>query len=164
MPLTRKNGIHSILDPIQVLCGKCDEFLLHRIYLFILAGITCCNKLTNTSNEKILFLIVLFIGNLAMSAATYRVKYDVLAQKPTNFTVVVGYERLTINNNAYALCRMNPITSYGLTFDSYLYGEDWNGMLAISQKPIEFQNDSWTIVSGYVILFDNKAFLANKIN
>lgn len=114
--------------------------------------------------KKILFLIVLFIGSLAMSAATYRVKYDVLAQKPTNFTVVVGYERLTINNNAYALCRMNPITSYSLTFDSYLYGEDWNGMLAISQKPIEFQNDSWTIVSGYVILFDNKAFLANKIN
>lgn len=47
--------------------------------------------------KKIILLLVLLVSAIAVNAATYRVKYDVQNQRSTNFTVSVGYDRLTIN-------------------------------------------------------------------
>lgn len=49
--------------------------------------------------KKIILLLVLLVSAIAMNAATYRVKYDVQNQRSTNFTVSVGYDRLTINQS-----------------------------------------------------------------
>ena len=72
--------------------------------------------------NKFILLLVLLVSAIAVNAATYRVKYDVQNQRSTNFSVSVGYDRLTINQSSYSLQRMGTITSHGLTFDSYAYG------------------------------------------
>lgn len=114
--------------------------------------------------KKIILLLVLLISTIAVNAATYRVKYDVQNQRSTNFTISVGYDRLTINQTGYSLRRMGTITSSGLTFDSYAYGSGGNGMFCVSTTSISIKKDWLTTLSGYVIIIDNKAYLADKIN
>ena len=114
--------------------------------------------------KKIILLLVLLVSAIAVNAATYRVKYDVQNQRSTNFTASVGYDRLTINQTGYSLRRMGTITSSGITFDSYAYGSGSNGMFCVSTTSISIKKDWLTTLSGYVIMIDNKAYLADKIN
>lgn len=114
--------------------------------------------------KKIILIFVLLISTIAVKAATYRVKYDVENQRSTNFTVSVSYDRLTINQSSYSLRRMGTITSSGITFDSYAYGSEGNGMFCVSTTSINIKKDWITTLSGYVIMIDNKAYLADKIN
>lgn len=114
--------------------------------------------------KKIILLLVILVSTIAVNAATYRVKYDVQNQRPTNFTVTIGYDRLTINQNVYTLRRMGTITSSGITFDSYAYGSGSNGMFCVSTSSIDIKKDWLTTLSGYIIMIDNKAYLADKIN
>ena len=114
--------------------------------------------------KKIILLLVLLVSAIAVNAATYRVKYDVLNQRSVNFTFNVGYDRLTINQSSYSLQRMGTITSHGLTFDSYAYGSGSNGAFAVSTTSISFEKDWLNTISSYIIMIDNKAYLADKIN
>lgn len=114
--------------------------------------------------KKIILILVLLVSTIAVNASTYRVKYDVLNQRPTNFIVTVGYDRLTINRNAYTLRRLGTITNSGLTFDSYAYGSDSNGMFCVCTSSIDIKKDWLTTLSGYLIIIDSKAYLADKIN
>ena len=114
--------------------------------------------------KKIILLLVLLISTIAVNAATYRVKYDVQNQRSTNFTITVGYDRLTINQTVYSLRRMGTITSSGVSFDSYAYGSGSNGMFCVSTTTISVKKDWLTTLSGYIIMIDNKAYLADKIN
>ncbi len=114
--------------------------------------------------KKVLLLLILIESALAVSAATYRVKYDIQNERSTNFTITVSYDRLVIGNNTYSLRRMGSITSSGLTFDSYAYGAGENRMFCISTSSINIKKDWLTTLSGYMIIIDNKAYLADKIN
>lgn len=108
--------------------------------------------------------MVLLICAIAANAATYRVKYDVNNQRSASFIVKVESNRLTIGSNAYPLRRMGTITSSGLTFNSYAYGSGENGMFCISTTSITVEKNLFTKLTGYIIMIDNKAYLAEKIN
>ncbi len=108
--------------------------------------------------------MVLLICAVAANAATYRVKYDVNNQRTTSFIVKVESNRLTIGSTAYDLRRMGTITSSGLTFNSYAYGSSENGMFCISTTSITIEKNRFTKLTGYVVMIDNKAYLAERIN
>lgn len=108
--------------------------------------------------------MVLLICAVAANAATYRVKYDVNNQRTTSFIVKVESNRLTIGSTAYDLRRMGTITSSDLTFNSYAYGSSENGMFCISTTSITIEKNRFTKLTGYVVMIDNKAYLAERIN
>lgn len=113
--------------------------------------------------KKTIILLILMISVVVANAATYRVKYDVLNQQTTSFTVQVNSDRLVIGNNAFSLRRMGTITNSGLTFNSYAYGSR-EGMFCVSTTSITVEKNMFTRYTGYIIMIDNKAYLADKIN
>lgn len=114
--------------------------------------------------KKSIFFMVLLFCTLVANATTYRVKYDVNNQSTTSFIVRVESHRLTIGSNAYHLRRMGTITSSGLTFDSYAYGSSENGMSCVATTSITIDKDIFTKLSGYIIIIDNKPYIADKLN
>lgn len=114
--------------------------------------------------KKLIFFMVLLFCTIVANATTYRVKYDVNNQSYTSFIVRVESNRLTIGSNAYLLRRMGTITSSGLTFDSYAYGSSENGMFCVSTSSITVKKDLFTKLTGYIVIIDKKAYLAEKIN
>ena len=114
--------------------------------------------------KKLIFFMVLVFCTIVANATTYRVKYDVNNQSYTSFIVRVESNRLTIGSNAYLLRRMGTITSSGLTFDSYAYGSSENGMFCVSTSSITVEKDLFTKLTGYIVIIDKKAYLAEKIN
>ena len=108
--------------------------------------------------------MVLLFCTIVANATTYRVKYDVNNQSYTSFIVRVESNRLTIGSNAYLLRRMGTITSSGLTFDSYAYGSSENGMFCVATSSITVEKDLFTKLTGYIVIVDKKAYLAEKIN
>lgn len=113
--------------------------------------------------KKFILTFILVIVAVAAQAATYRVKYDVQNERSTNFTVVVNSNRLTIGNNSYDLRRMGTITNSGITFDSYAYGLTGNGMFCVSTNSITVEKGLWNKLTGYIIIIDQKAYLADKV-
>jgi hypothetical protein len=113
--------------------------------------------------KKILFVFLLSMIAIAVNAATYRVKYDVNNERSTSFVVTVNADQVTINNNRYTLRRLGTITNSGITFNSYCYGAH-DGMFCVSTSSISIKKDWLTTISGYIILIDNKPYLADKIN
>ena len=114
--------------------------------------------------KKLIFFMVLLFCTIVANATTYRVKYDVNNQSYTSFIVRVESNRLTIGSNAYLLRRMGTITSSGLTFDSYAYGSSENGMFCVATTSITIDKDIFTKLSGYIIIIDNKPYIADKLN
>lgn len=114
--------------------------------------------------KKTFIFMVLLICTVAVNAATYRVKYDVNNQRTTSFIVKVESNRLTIRSTAYDLRRMGTITSSGLAFNSYAYGSSENGMFCVSTTSITIEKNQFTKLTGYIVMIDNKAYLAEKIN
>jgi len=113
--------------------------------------------------KKILFLILMVISCVAAQAATYRVTYDVNNQKKTTFTVTVNSDRLAIGQNVYTLRQLGTITNSGLVFNSYMYGQNQK-MFCVSTTSITIEKDMFTRLKGYIIMIDNKAYLAERIN
>lgn len=113
--------------------------------------------------KKVIFLLIIIMSAIAAEAANYRVKYDVLNQRETSFVVRVGYDRVSIAQTSYSLRRMGTITNSGITFDSYSYGNR-DGMFCVSTTSISLQLNTWKTISGYIIIIDNKAYLADKID
>lgn len=114
--------------------------------------------------KTLVLFITLLICSVAVNATTYRVKYDVNNQSSTSFIVKVDFNRLTIGSNSYPLRRMGTITSYGLTFDSYVYGSNENGMFCVATSSITIEKNLFTKLSGYIIIIDKKPYIADKIN
>lgn len=114
--------------------------------------------------KKTLIFMVLLICTIVANVATYRVKYDVNNQRKSSFIVKVESNRLTIGSSAYNLRRMGTITNSGLTFNSYAYGSGENGMFCVSTTSITVEKDLFTKLTGYIVIIDNKAYLAEKIN
>ena len=114
--------------------------------------------------KKLIFFMVLLFCTIVANATTYRVKYDVNNQSYTSFIVRVESNRLTIGSNAYLLRRMGTITSSGLTFGSYAYGSRENGMFYVSTSSITVEKDLFTKLTGYIVIIDKKAYLAEKTN
>ena len=113
--------------------------------------------------KKILIFLMLVISSIAASATSYRVKYDVINQRSTSFIVKVEPNRLTIGSNVYTLRQMGTITNSGLLFNSYTYGSGYYGRLAISTTSITVEKNRFLKLAGYVIIINNKAYLADKI-
>lgn len=113
--------------------------------------------------KKVILLLIIIMSAIAAEAANYRVKYDVLNQCETSFVVRVGYDRVSISQTSYSLRRMGTITNSGITFDSYSYGNR-DGMFCVSTTSISLQLNIWKTISGYIIIIDNKAYLADKID
>ena len=113
--------------------------------------------------KKSLIIMVLLICAIVVNATTYRVKYDVNNQRATSFTIKVETNRLTIGSNAYNLRRMGTITNSGLTFNSYAYGSGDNGMFCVSTTSITIEKNPFTKLTGYIIIIDNKAYLADIV-
>ncbi len=114
--------------------------------------------------KKLFIFMVLLICTIAVNATTYRIKYDVNNQRSTSIIVKVESNRLTIGSKAYSLRRMGTITNSGITFNSYAYGSDGNGMFCVSTTSITVEKNLFTKLTGYIIIIDNKAYLAEKIN
>lgn len=112
--------------------------------------------------KKFMIFMVLFISAIVANAATYKVKYDVTSQCSTSFIVKVETNQLTIKSNAYSLRQLGTITNSGITFNSYVY--DSNRMFCVSTTSITVEKDLFTKLTGYIIMIDNKAYLAEKIN
>lgn len=113
--------------------------------------------------KKFILTLIMVIVTIAANATTYRIKYDVQNERSTNFTVVVTSNRLTIGNNSYTLRRMGTITNSGLTFDSYAYGNTGNGMFCVSTTSVTVEKGLWNKLTGYIIIIDQKAYLAEKV-
>lgn len=116
--------------------------------------------------KKIYIMMVLLMCTIVANAATYRLKYDINNQRSTSITVKVEHNRLTIGSTIYSLRRMGTITNSGsgITFDSYAYGSSENGMFCVSTSSITVEKDLFTKLTGYIVIIDNKIYLAEKIN
>ncbi len=114
--------------------------------------------------KKTLIVLLILIGTIAANAATYRVKYDVNNGRSASFIVKVEPNRLTIGSKAYSLRRMGTISNSGLIFDSYAYGNSSNGMFCVSTTSITVEKNLFTKLSGHIMIIDNRAYLAEKIN
>lgn len=113
--------------------------------------------------KKILAILLTLVCFIAAQAATYRVTYDVNNQKKTSFTITVNSDRLAIAQKTYSLRQLGTITNSGVEFRSYMYGQH-QGMFCVSTTPIKIDKDLFTCLSGYIVMIDNKAYLADKIN
>lgn len=113
--------------------------------------------------KKLIILLILIIITAVANATTYRVKYDVQKQQSASFTIQVNSDRLVVGNNAFSLRRMGTITNSGLTFNSYAYG-DRDRMFCVSTTSITVEKNMFSRLTGYIIMIDNKAYLADKIN
>ena len=104
------------------------------------------------------------ISFVAAQATTYRVTFDANKQQKTSFTIVVNNDRVTIANKTYALQRYGYIHNddSGMDFESYAYSQD-RRMFCVSTTPITVELNKTTRVSGYMILIDNKCYLADKV-
>lgn len=114
--------------------------------------------------KKLLMPLVLMISAIVANAATFRVKYDVLNQRSASFIVKVEPNRLTIGSSAYPLRRMGTITSSGLTFYSYVYGRNDEGMFCYSTTSITLETGIFSHVTGYIIIIEKQCYLAEKID
>lgn len=114
--------------------------------------------------KKIILIFVLLLSTIVAQAATYRVKFDVGNQKETNFIVKVEPGRLTVDNKSYSLRRLGTITNSGVEFNSYVYGRNEDGMFCVSTTSITLELNMFKSYTGYVIIIDNKAYIAKKIN
>ena len=114
--------------------------------------------------KKLIFFLVLLFCTIAANATTYRVKYDINNQSRTSFIIKVESNRLTIGSRVYYLRRMGTITNSGLTFDSYAYGSSEDGMFCVATSSITVEKDLFTKLTGYIVIIDKKAYLAEKIN
>ena len=112
--------------------------------------------------KKLFLLSVLLISCIAANAISYRVKYNVTDREDASFIVIPSHDKVVINNDTFSLRRLGTITSSGLTFNSFCYGQNDN-MLCISTSSIMVE-DLFKKVTGFVIMIDNKAYLADKIN
>ena len=113
--------------------------------------------------RKMILMLIILISAVAANAATYRVTYDVNNERSTNFIVKVESDRLTWGQQSYSFRRMGTITSSGITFNSYSYGSR-EGMFCVATSSITVKKDLLTTLSGYLILLDNHAYLAQKVN
>lgn len=113
--------------------------------------------------KKIILLLLMIISCGIAQAATYLVNYDVNNQRKTSFIVVVNSDRITIGQNVYSLRQLGTITNSGLVLNSYMFGQNKN-MFCVSTTPITIEKDQFTRLKGYVILIDDKGYLAEKIN
>ena len=113
--------------------------------------------------KKVFFLMVLIICTVAVNAATYRIKYDVNNQRATSFVMTLSSDKVAIGQRTHSLRRMGTITNSGLVFDSYCYGYN-GGMLCVATASISVKKDIFTTLSGYIVIIDSKAYLADKIN
>jgi len=113
--------------------------------------------------KKFIIFMLLVVSCLAAHAATYRVTYDIINQKKTALTVIVKPDRLTIGGRTYSLRQLGTITNSGLLFNSYMYGKNEN-MFCVSTTSITVDKDMFTRLKGYIIIIDNKAYLAERIN
>lgn len=113
---------------------------------------------------KRLMLLLLIFSTIVANAASYRVKYDVINQRSTSFIVKIEYNRLTIGSNVHTLRQMGTITNSGLLFNSYAYGSGYKGLLAVSTTSITVEKNRFMKLTGYVIIINNKAYLADKIS
>ncbi len=112
--------------------------------------------------KKVILLLVLLISGIVANAATYRIKYDVQEKKETSFVVTLSSDKVVVGNNTFSLRRLGTITNSGLTFNSYCYGE-YDKMLCVSISSVTV-GDFFKKVTGYIIMIDNKTYLAEKIN
>ncbi len=113
--------------------------------------------------KKIILILLMSLSIVIAQATTYRVTYDVNNQKKTSFNITVKSDRLTIGQNVYSLRQLGTITNSGLVFNSYMYGQNQN-MFCVSTTSITIDKDIFTRLKGYIILIDNKAYLADKID
>lgn len=113
--------------------------------------------------KKMLSILLMIVSFITVQAATYRVTYDVNNQKKTSFTITVNSDRLTIAQNTYSLRQLGTITNSGVVFQSYMYGQ-YQNMFCVSTTSITVDKDAFTRLRGYIILIDDKAYLADKIN
>lgn len=114
--------------------------------------------------KKLVVLTILLICVFVANAATYRAKFDVQTMNETSFIVKVQPNAIQIRNNTYSLRRMGTITNSGYVFDSYAYGSGSNGMFCVSTSKITVQVNPFKTVTGYMMLIDGKAYLADLID
>jgi hypothetical protein len=112
--------------------------------------------------KKIILLFVLLVSGIVANAATYRIKYDVKEKKETSFVVTLSSDKIVVGKNVFPLRRLGTITNSGLTFNSYCYGE-YDKMLCVSTSSVTVGNFNKK-VTGYIIMIDNKTYLADIIN
>lgn len=112
--------------------------------------------------KKLILLSIFIISAVGANATTYRVKYDVINDRPTSFIVNVSYDKLVINGTSYSLRRMGTITNSGFVFDSYSFSSQGR-MFCVATTPITVKKNAFTTLRGYMMLIDEKAYLAEKI-
>lgn len=113
--------------------------------------------------KKKLLMLIFVISAVVANAATYRVKYDVNNERSVNFIVKVEFNQLLWNQQSFSLRRMGTITNSGITFDSYCYGRR-DGMFCVATSSMTVKKDFFTTLTGYLIIIDQHAYLADKIN
>ena len=111
--------------------------------------------------RKVFLLLVLLVGSITANAESYRIKYNGKGEKVASFVVTLSSDNVIINNDVFSLRRLGTITNSGLTFNSYCYGRN-DGMLCVSTSSIAV-GDLFRRITGYIIMIDNKAYIADKI-
>ena len=106
-----------------------------------------------------MFVLSVFMAN----AEKYRVKYNVNDQREVSFVVNLQCDKLTINGREHPVWRMGNVSSSGVNFRTYAYGNQ-SGTLGISYTQESLQLNRFKTIKGYIILIDNKGYLADRID
>lgn len=106
---------------------------------------------------------MLVLSVFMANAEKYRVKYNVNDQREVSFIVDLKSDQVLIKGRTYSVWRMGSVSSSGVNFRTYAYGTQ-SGTLGISTTQESLQLNSYRTIKGYIIIIDNKAYFADKIN
>ena len=113
--------------------------------------------------KKVILIVMLVLSVFVANAEKYRVKYNVNDQREVSFVVNLQGDKLTINGREYPVWRMGSVSSSGVNFRTYAYGYQ-NGTLGISTTQEGLQLNRFKTIKGYILLIDNKGYLAERID
>ena len=112
--------------------------------------------------KKVIFIAMLVLSVFVANAEKYRVKYNINDQREVSFIVNMQGDKLMINGKEYPVWRMGSVSSSGVNFRTYAYGNQ-SGTLGISTTQESLQLNRFKTIRGYILLIDNKGYLADRI-
>ena len=138
---------------------------MSRLFLFTFSifSVLSVRNLKLKVMKKVILIAMLVLSVFMANAEKYRVKYNVNDQREVSFIVDLKSDQVLIQGRTYLVWRMGSVSSSGVNFRTYAYGNQ-SGTLGISTTQESLQLNRFKTIKGYILLIDNKGYLADRID
>jgi len=111
--------------------------------------------------KKTLLLLTFILCSLTLSATTYEVYYDINTKQEANLLITVNNNTLKVGQKVYPLRLLGHINNGNVVYASYAY-DTTQKTFCVSTTLITLKLDNNRTTTGYLIILDDKAYLAQK--